>query len=373
MTDARPGAERLLRLAQGYLASAILRAGLELGVFDVLGQGPAGADAIAASVGADLRGTRILLDALVTARLVNREGTGRGEAEEPGLGADGKSRLGDRGEPTYSLAPIAEAHLVKGHRGYVGEVIHAYANDTLWDALGRLPDAVREGGTVLAQHAETPGHVYWGQLASSILGSAGPEPQALVQAIAGWTGGRETIDVLDVACGNGAYGYAVARHHAGARVWSLDYPEVLDVARSNAVRAGLEDRARFIPGDAFEAVLGGPYDLVVISHLLHHFSPERAGELVARMAAVLEPDGRLVIHDYVATGADPTLDPAPHLFSAILLAWTRQGQVHSLDTYRQMLAVSGLSDVVAHDVEGLPTKLLVASRAESGGGQVVDR
>jgi C-methyltransferase len=66
-------AERLDEVLQGYRASAVLLAAQRLGVFAALAAGPRAAGELAASLGADPRGMRILLDACVALGLLDKE------------------------------------------------------------------------------------------------------------------------------------------------------------------------------------------------------------------------------------------------------------------------------------------------------------
>jgi C-methyltransferase len=138
---------------------------------------------------------------------------------------------------------------------------------------------------------------------------------------------------------------------------------VLPVARAQAERLGVLDRAEFVAGDMFDATLGGPYDLAVLSQVLHHFSAAKGGQLLERVASCLRPDGRVVVHDFVAGVAPPAAEPAPHLFSVLLTAWTREGEAHTLAAFREMLAAAGFAEPSVHHLPGLPTRALVADRA----------
>ncbi|NED90995.1 class I SAM-dependent methyltransferase, partial [Streptomyces sp. SID11233] len=72
-----------------------------------------------------------------------------------------------------------------------------------------------------------------------------------------WSAGRESVDVLDVACSHGSYGFFFARREPRAKLWCLDWPNVLKITERNAERLGLLDRTSFVPGDMFETDLGG--------------------------------------------------------------------------------------------------------------------
>jgi len=65
--------------------------------------------------------------------------------------------------------------------------------------------------------------------------------------------------VLDVGTGSGAIALAIAQERKGVRVTGIDSsPDAIDVARSNAERAGLEVELMIA-----DLIVGGPYDLIV--------------------------------------------------------------------------------------------------------------
>jgi C-methyltransferase len=335
-----PPAAPLMQLMQGYQATALLRTGVELGVFDRLAGGPATAAAVASSVGADERGVRILLDALTALGLLEGDGEG------------------------YRLSPLSAAYLVSSGPAYLGSLTRIFSADHLWERFRGLSGAVRRGGAVTEDHAETPMHPWWEEFAASVGGMAAGAAPTLAAAVAPWAGGRDRLDVLDVACGNGMYGYTVALQQPQARVWSLDWPNVLATTRGVAEKLGVADRVEYISGDMFEMPLGGPYDLVVMSHVLHHFDEDRCLTLLRRVAEVTRRGGRIAIQDFVPTGGDPARDVPAHLFSVIMLVWTRQGEAHPLARLERMLAAAGFGPPELHPVPEMPTQVLVAERAD---------
>ena len=329
----------ILEMMQAYKVTALLSTAIELGVFDRLAQGPASAPAVACDLGLDPRGARLLLNALAAIGLLEAGGSG------------------------YWLLDGAGAHLVRGRPGYAGDMARVMASRWEWDALRRLPEAVRQGGTVMDEHAETPGYAYWEDFAAYAHAVAGPTASRAAEALRPWAEARSRLDVLDVACGHGLYGFALAREHPKARVWSLDWPNVLPIACAHAREIGVADRVSTIPGDMFEVPLGGPYDVVMITNVLHHFTEERGVELIRRAAAVTAEDGRIVLVGFTVDDDEaPARDPSPHLFSILMLVWTYGGEVHSIAAYERMLAQGGFHDAVVHRVPSLPLRVIVARR-----------
>lgn len=329
--------ESLFDMMQAYKKTSLLRTAIKLGLFDLLTERVT-AEHVADGIDADLRGTRILLNALAALRLVETDGT------------------------RYWLPDGARNLLVRCSPGYDGDMIHVFASDWEWDALKDLAAAVRNGGTVLDEHAETPEYAYWEDFAAYAPVVARPAAEVLAEALDSWAAGRPQLDVLDLACGHGIYGFTVARKYPQARISCLDWENVLRFTAEHAERLGVLDRTTFISGDMFKEPLGGPYDLVLITNVLHHFSQEQATRLLARAASVLNPSGKLGIVGFTTTDALPADDPAPYLFSVLMLAWTFEGEVHSEDAYTRMLTASGFRDVHTHRVPGLPFQVLLASQ-----------
>ncbi|GGP66429.1 methyltransferase [Saccharothrix coeruleofusca] len=331
--------DRVFDLIQGYRNTSLLRTGIRLGVFDCLAEGPLTAGDVSAQLDLDPRGGLILLNALAAIGLLEV--------------ADG----------VFSLAPGAREWLVSGSAGSVANLVHVLASDWEWDALKVLDEAVRTGGTVVREQAETPDFRYWQDFATHATAATGPTADLVARELAGWMAARPSVDVLDVACGHGLYGYALAARDPSVRVWDLDWPHVLEIAAGHAERLGVRDRVHHIPGDMFEEPLGGPYDVALVTNVLHHFSEERATELLRRVAGALKPDGRLVVVGFTLTDEPPDRDPAPYLFSVLMLAWTTAGEVHTERAYDRMLTAAGFTAPAVHRLPNVPMRVLIADRA----------
>src|SRR5712692_11688954 len=75
--------------------------------------------------------------------------------------------------------------------------------------------------------------------------------------------------VLDVAAGHGVFGITIAQRNPRAEVVAVDWASVLAVAEENARSAGVQDRYRKLPGDAFKVDFGTGYDVALVTNFLH--------------------------------------------------------------------------------------------------------
>ena len=71
--------------------------------------------------------------------------------------------------------------------------------------------------------------------------------------------------MLDVGCGSGVWGIAIAEADSGARVTAQDLPKVLEQTRKYLERHGVAKRYDFLPGDLHKVVFPtGSYDLALL-------------------------------------------------------------------------------------------------------------
>ncbi|WP_432158449.1 MULTISPECIES: class I SAM-dependent methyltransferase [unclassified Streptomyces] len=328
--------QSLLETLQAFKRTSLLRAAVDLGVFDALAAGPLAEEPLARAVGADTRALRVLLGALAATGLLTRDGT------------------------RYALPPGAADLLVSTSPQYAGHAVRVNVSDWEWEAMRDLAAVVRKGGTLLDPDATGPGFTYWRDFAADGTFVTRAAAAALVAETREWAAARDRPKVLDAGCGHALFGLEFARLHPTAELHALDWPDVLEQARGHAERTGLADRTSFLPGDVFTAPLDGPYDLVIVANLLPMFSPERGTELLRRLAGVLRPGGRLVTVGFAVDGGPPAEEHAAHLLSLLMLLCTPGGEAHSTETTRRMLAGAGLAEVSTRRVDPLPVRLLTA-------------
>ena len=211
------------------------------------------------------------------------------------------------------------------------DAIQVYAGGALAEGFQNLAQAVRNGGTVLPRAGTlAPEHPYWLHFARA-LAPIGAANATLLAKLLEYPR-SVPIRVLDIACGHGHYGIAIAKQNPLAEIFAQDWPAVLEVAVTNARNGGVSARYHAIPGDVFSANLGDCYDWALITNFLPDFGPAECEQLLARIRSILTNEGRVVALQWIPE--DDRLSPsnAPSL-ALSLLAQTPQGDVY---TYREL-------------------------------------
>jgi 2-polyprenyl-3-methyl-5-hydroxy-6-metoxy-1,4-benzoquinol methylase len=329
------GPESLMRMMQGVQVSGIFKAAVDLGVYTKMAEGAVTVPAMAGAIGCPERSTRILLDAMTTLGLLTKAGA------------------------SYALTPATEQFLVRGKPTYMGDLVNLFGSPTSWGGAQKLADAVRNDGTVMPEHSETPRYAFWEMFARSTAALAVPAANALHGVLAEWRAARPKIRVLDIAAGSGLYGFTLAKDPK-VHLTALDWPNVLVETREWAKRMGVDvSRVGYIEGNFFEVDFQGPYDLILLSNIFHHFDAPTCESLMKKAAGAVAPGGRLVVNDYMY---DPELkNPMGALFAVTMLVASRKGQTHSVADYTRWFEAAGLRSSGVHP-SGPTSTLLFADK-----------
>jgi hypothetical protein len=118
-----------------------------------------------------------------------------------------------------------------------------------------------------------------------------PTSDALVQRMLRMANVGPSDFVIDLGSGDGRIVVAAAKEF-GAHARGFEFnPEMVALARSNATREGVADRAEFVQGDLFEA------DLSVASVITMYLLPSINMKLRPKLLK-LKPGTRIVSHDF---------------------------------------------------------------------------
>jgi len=332
---AAPSAELFFTTAHAYQRTAALRTAIALDLFTTIGDGASTASDIARACGASERGVRILCNYLTVIGFLMKDGD------------------------SFRLTPDTSVFLTKRSPAYLGGTLQFLANPELTKNSNVLTDTVRSGkvsgdgrDTV---EAENP---IWKDFARAMVPFVMPAAQGIADLLDVASAGP--IKVLDIAAGHGYYGITIAQRNPQAEIVAVDWPGVLEVAREHAAAAGVADRIRPCPGNAFTVDWGSGYQLALVTNFLHHFDVETCTTLLRRVAASLARGGRIAILEFIVND-DHVSPPLQAAFAMNMLAGTDAGDVYSYAEIAGMLRDAGFSDVSSHQLPN-PQMVIVARK-----------
>ena len=260
--------KELFGIVNGALRARIMLAGLELGLFDHLGQ-PASAEEVAAEMELHPPNTARLLDALTTLGLV---------IKSKGL---------------YLNSPLSHYFLVKDSPTYVGDLLQGI-DQMAASGMDLAPELVRNGPPPAGSAQDPASPELWAQWARSgaqwALGEMG---QTIAGIVSGLPGFADFKHMLDLGGGHGIFTLYIIDAHPSMTGAVMDRAPVLEAAVDFSRQFGLAERFRAIPGDYIKDDIGEYWDLIFASATLN-FAKGQINQLIEKVFRALKPGGYFI-------------------------------------------------------------------------------
>lgn len=316
-SDEAPAAYLDLLNAVSFRAAG---AGLRLGIFEALADGPLPLDVLATRTGTNPLGLRLLADALAGYGYLTR--------------TDG----------SYANTANTTRWLLRDAPGSFAPVL------SFWSALitgwwHDLEESVQRGGPTGDFYA-------WLETRPDTLADF----QTMLRRLADWLGaeivplvplGDGERSMVDLGGGHASYSAAFLRANPGLRATVVDLEGALRQGADTVAAAGLTDRVTLRPGDLFGTEIGTGHDLVLLFNIVHGYQRDDVLTLLRRAATALRPGGRVALLEPLA---DVPERPAGigesfvRMFS-LNLFHTQGGRAYGLDELTDLLAEAGFTDV----------------------------
>lgn len=327
--------ERLQQFGFAYAPPLIISAAVNNKIFDSLQSGAKTVEQLKKQTGADARGLRAIMNALVGMELLKK---------------DRQSR--------YSLSPESQAFLISDKpaslAGFFGSILPIMTSRWL-----RLADIVRAGRPAVAVNQQTEGTEFFSQLVETIIPMSYPAAQRLADHLK-VAKAKEQVRVLDLAAGSGIWGIALTQKSPRVRVMALDWAGMIPTTKRITGKFGVRDRFDFIEGDLLEANFGSGYDVATLGHILHSEGEQRSRQLLKKTFRALKSGGTIAIAEWLVN--DERTKPLPSLmFCVQMLVNTEKGDTFSFNEIKQWLEDAGFKKVRKLDAPG-PSPLILATK-----------
>lgn len=305
---------RVFELANAYVVSRALQVCVQLGLPALLRDGAKTSHALAKATG----------------------------THEPSLyrlmrGLTGEECFVEEGDRAFTLGALGLQLLPQ--ESSVAAVARAMGAPQMWDAFGRLAEAVEQGRPSLSS-ART-GRLYDPEASERATELVAETQRAFhsygTEATAGSCDFSASRLIVDVGGSSGSMLAAILANHPNARGILFDLPAAARAATRYFEATEVAGRCEIVGGNFFESVPAGG-DTYILSHILHDWSDDEALAILGNCRAAIARGGRLLV-------IEPVIPPgnAPHpgkLMDLILLV-TTTGRERSLEEHQALLEKAG--------------------------------
>ncbi len=330
MGKERTGLTEILQMKEGYASSKVLTVAAKLGFLSTTFP-PLTAEGFARACRVSPRGARLFLNALVSLGIFEFQG----------------ERYQLRGEIKRCLEEFPEM---------VNDLIH---HDHLYEVWGeRLEGGVRRGESIPPTQKEKDAYP---QSLELFLRAMRAHASYVAQEWMGAVSWEGVTRFLDVGGGGGGYALAIARHVPHVTVTVADLPDAVEITKKMLASDSEGARIRFFTCNAYtDSLPEGPFDRILISHLIHLYPEKDNRFLLQKAAALLRTGGDLFLLDYFLDETE-TLPREAVLFRLLMMMGTPKGDCFRLSQAGQWLEEAGLALRKSIELRGGNT-LLIATK-----------
>jgi hypothetical protein len=306
----------------------------ELGVADLVAEGPRSADDLAEATGSHPSSLYRLLRALAA----------HGVFEE---------LEGQRFAQTARSATLASTHPRS-----LRDVARMFGSEWEWRSWAALPHSIRTGqpsvdavyGMSLWQYFEDVDPAAGAVFDAAMTGGSSRLTPAIVAAY----DFSAFATLVDVGGGRGHLLAAVLQANPRLRGVLFDRPSAVASLHDSLREPGVAERVEVVAGSFFDRVPSGA-DAYLVKFVLHNWDDESAGQILARLREAVPTHGRLLLVERVLSRATDL--PGATLVDLVMLK-NHAGRERTEGEFRELLSSAGFE--LAHVVPAGPLCILEA-------------
>lgn len=277
LTSGKPieTAEDLSTIAFGFMASKALFAGLHVGIFSALADGPMSSEDLAEVAEIPINRIVMLTTALASVGLLT-------------IGSDKKIRN----------SSAAQSFLSKQSKHDFGDYLRYQIDQQMYPFLLQL-NAVMKGdlpddAIASYRHWMTDQEQASVYSESQHAGSLGPG-----RTLARKVDLANASTLLDVGGGTGAMTISLCNEYPNLQATIIDFPNVAEIGWRFISEVDLVERVRYIPGNAVEIQWPGNQDAILMSYLMSGVPGQKVEDLLQKAFEALSSGGKLMVHDFM--------------------------------------------------------------------------
>ena len=311
-----PPPMQLFLMSEGVVVSTALSLAAELGIADLLANGPRSSEELAKITSTHARSLHRVLRLLSSLGVFTEVEPGRfaltslGECLRTGVPGSMRSWLRMVGLKVW---------------------FHTYG-DALHSLRTGEPAFARTVGAELFDYLAA--HPEEGEIFNSAMSDFG---QGVAAAVLQGYDFSDVDTIVDVGGGNGSFISAILRANPGMKGILFDLPHVAESARKTIADAGLAKRYDIAGGDFFKAIPAGG-DVYVLRWIIHDWDHDRALIILRNCRQAMKSTARLLLVETVIPEGDV---PHPGKLVDFVMLTALGGQERTAEEYERLLDEAG--------------------------------
>ena len=322
-------------------ASKIILTAFEIGVFEELQDGARARSELACKLGLDSVALGIFLDVLCKLDIVTWE------------------------NGQYALLPHIKNFLEHPSQ----EFQHVIASHRCWSKYwANLGDCIKSGASVASKVSQGKNASPWEEIGSesarvkAFANSMNAKSSKWVDTLTGGYPWEATHKVVDLGCGKGTHGIALAKHFPGLQVTLFDLPTMTPIVHSEIIDKAVSN-ATFVPGSFFnEQSIPRGADIYIMSWILHDWNDCDAERILDCVFNAMPSSSKLVLFEYlIACGMEVSSDPSSSMARLSMLLYFGSRE-RTLQEYRTLLKNSGFVNIQCNNESSNQRSIIIAEK-----------
>ena len=271
-SKAKVSPEPIFEAFTWFMASKYFFIAIEVGLFEHLAGRPATLDELTTQLSIPRRTLRIVADALVALKFLERDGE------------------------QYANSPVASAYL-SGTGPADFRPFVRMGNQLLFPRWQKFEETVRTDERILGELAftEREQEIFSKGVEAGTTGDA--------RALASKYDFAQHRRLLDLGGGTGSFLLAVLRKFPHLKTTLFELPSAAAVARERLKGESQDGNIEIVAGDLFVDPIPEGFDSVIVSHVVHCLPADSNVRLLQRLRQHVEPKARVLLIDF---WTDPT-------------------------------------------------------------------
>lgn len=311
--------QEIIEMAMAFQKSRIVLTAFELDIFTVLDEKAMDAGMVASKLKLNKSGTERLLNALTAVKLLAKK------------------------EENFSNTSASLKFLSTNSPDYLAGLAHM---NHLWDTWSNLTDVVITGKAAYVTDINDRGE-NWLEAFIQAMHNRGTKQAPAQLANIDLQG---VNSVLDIGGGSGCYSMEFFNRKPDLKTVVFDLPNVVPISKKIIEKEGFAGRIEHHSGDYTSDELPMGFDMVFLSAIIHSNSYEVNRELVRKCYSALNPNGKIVIQDWIMN--DTKTEPVQGAIFAInMLVGTAAGDCFSESEIKEWFSDAGFSNYKLTTIE----------------------